>query len=129
MKIPFERESTYITDWRGNMNLPEAERIKVTISWPTVLESSKLPELDFVQEPDPTADDPKRTVTRVTSESLARFADAVLTQRVPRIENLEGIATGADLAVAPEEVFAGLIWDIVVRYRAGQGALREKKKD
>ena len=129
MKVPFERETTYITDWRGNMDLPEAERIKITISWPTVLESSRLPDLDFVQEPDPTEEDPQRTVTRATSESLSCFADAVLKQRVPRIENLEGIATGADLAAAPEEVFAGLIWDIIVHFRAGQGAILEKKKD
>jgi len=129
MKVPFERETVFSPDWRGNMTLPEEERIRVTISWPTVLESSKLPDLKFETEPDPTDEDPKRTVTRATSESLSRFADAVLRQRVPKIENLEGITSGAELADAPEDIFAGLIWDIVVKYRAGQGALIEKKKD
>lgn len=129
MKVPFERETVFFPDWRGNMTLPEEERVRVTISWPTVLESSKLPDLKFETEPDPTDEDPKRTVTRATSESLSRFADAVLRQRVPKIENLEGISTGAELADAPEDIFAGLIWDIVVKYRAGQGALIEKKKD
>lgn len=129
MKVPFERETVFSPDWRGNMTLPEEERIRVTISWPTVLESSKLPDLKFETEPDPTDEDPKRTVTRATSESLSRFADAVLQQRVPKIENLEGITSGAELADAPEDIFAGLIWDIVVKYRAGQGALIEKKKD
>jgi len=129
MKVPFERETVFSPDWRGNMTLPEEERIRVTISWPTVIESSKLPDLKFETEPDPTDEDPKRTVTRATSESLSRFADAVLRQRVPKIENLEGITSGAELADAPEDIFAGLIWDIVVKYRAGQGALIEKKKD
>lgn len=129
MKIPFEKESSYAPDFRGNLQLPEAERILVTISWPSVLEGSRLPELEFETVPAPTEKEPDKTVSRATNKSLTAFADAVLRERIPRIKNLEGITSGAQLADAPEEVFAGLVWDIVLKYRAGPGAIIEKKKD
>ena len=129
MKVPFEKETTYAPEWRGNLELPEAERVLVTISWPSVLEGSVLPELEFEEVPAPTGKEPERKVSRATNESLSEFADAVLRQRIPRIEHLDGISSGSQLADAPEENFAGLIWDIILKYRAGPGALIEKKKD
>jgi len=129
VKIPFEKETSYAPNFRGNLELPKTERVLVTISWPSVLEGSRLPELEFETVSAPTETEPDRTVSRATNKSLAAFADAVLRERVPRIENLEGITSGEQLADAPEEIFADLVWDIVLTYRAGPGALIEKKKD
>lgn len=129
MKVPFEKETTYAPEWRGNLELPEEERVLVTISWPSVREGSLLPELKFEEIPAPTEEEPDRKVSRATNESLSAFADAVLRQRIPRIAHLEGISSGAQLADAPEEIFAELIWDIIIKYRAGPSALIEKKKD
>lgn len=129
MKVPFEKETTYAPEWRGNLELPEAERVLVTISWPSVREGSLLPDLVYEDVPAPTEDEPDRKVSRATNESLSSFADAVLRQRIPRIEHLDGITSGSQLADVPEETFGGLIWDIILKYRAGPGALIEKKKD
>jgi hypothetical protein len=129
MKLAFPSESTIVLDIGANKDLPDAEKVKATIKWPTVKENGDIPKLVYEDVPAPTGENPLATRSRATHKSLQYFADAVLRRQVTKIENLEGIATGEDLANQPEDAAAEIVWAIVVAFRAGPGAVIEKKKD
>lgn len=129
MKLVFPAESTIVLDIAANKDLPDAEKVKATIKWPTVKENGDIPKLVFEDFPAPTEENPNATKSRATNKSLQDFADAVLRRQVKKIDNLEGVATGEDLANLPEDAAAEIIWAIVVAYRAGPNAVIEKKKD
>lgn len=144
----FPRESRIILDFEANKELPEAERVVATIRWPTQAESGDLPEMEFEEVPAPPEDPSKqetpqetpdteekvqapRRTRHATKKSLHVFSDAVMRRQVVKIENLEGISTGAELADLPAggDLLDEIFWSIIIAYRAGPGAVIEKKKD
>jgi hypothetical protein len=47
---------------------------------------------------------------------------------VPKIGNLEGVEKGVDLLAQPKDNVAEIVWAIIIAFRAGPGAILEKKK-
>lgn len=129
MKLSFPAESVVTLDFEANNALPESERVRVTIKWPTVKEDGLLPALEFVDHPRPTKDDPDAKISIATDKSLAEFADYVLRHHVKTVENLDGVASGADLADLPIASAGEVVWATVIAFRAGPGCVLAKKKD
>ncbi len=128
VKLPFPRQSDVILNISANADLPEHERVYATILWPTLEEAQALPELVYVDRPYPTQENPNGTAKFATDESLVRFAAHVLVHHVPKIGNLEGVEKGVDLLAQPKDNVAEIVWAIIIAFRAGPGAILEKKK-
>lgn len=130
MKInAFPRESVIILDFPENMAQPEEKRVWIKIKWPTNAEEGRIPDLVFEDVPAPTEENPEATTRRATKKSLYMFADAMMRNHVTEIGNLEDVTTGAALADLPADAAPEVFWASVIAFRAGPGAVLEKKKD